>query len=67
LRTADESRIAISKGGKSIRIGRDGRVDSPEPRSIGDEFCALLEKPDGSVEMVEYPEFLAITCQKTTS
>lgn len=52
-----ESPIVLNENGKPIRIGRDGRVDSPEPRSIGHELCALLEKPEGSVEIVEYAEF----------
>ncbi len=53
-----ESRIVVNENGKPIRIGHEGRVDSPEPQSIGEELCALLEKPNGSVEIVEYPEFL---------
>ncbi len=64
-----ESRIVINENGKPIRIGREGRVDSPEPQSIGEELCALLEKPDGSVEIVEYPEFLkraGLAAQGTT-
>jgi WD40 repeat protein len=56
-----ESRILINDNGKPIRIGRDGRIASPEPQSIGEELCALLEKPDGSVEIVEYAEFLKRT------
>ena len=48
-----ESQIVLNENGKPIRIGRGGRVDSPEPQSIEDELCALLEKPDGSVEIVE--------------
>jgi hypothetical protein len=53
-----ESRIALNEHGKPIRIGRDGRVDSQGLQSIGHELCALLEKPDGSVEIVESPAFL---------
>ncbi len=56
-----ESRIVVNENGKPIRIGHEGRVDSPEPQSIGEELCALLEKPNGSVEIVEYPEFLKRT------
>lgn len=33
-----ESRIVVNENGKPIRIGHEGRVDSPEPQSIGEEL-----------------------------
>lgn len=56
-----ESRILLNENGKPIRIGRDGHADSSEAQTIGDELYALLEKADGSVEIVGYSEFLKRT------
>jgi WD40 repeat protein len=53
-----ETMTIVVDGGKLLRIPGDGRFPSADVEVAAKEFLVLLEKPNGSMEIVEYPEFL---------
>jgi WD40 repeat protein len=49
--------------GTLLHIPRDGSIAANDSRLAADELIALLEKPDGSMEILDYLEFLKRTGQ----
>jgi WD40 repeat protein len=53
-----EAMTIVTESGKLLHIPADGQISPAEAASATAELLVLLEKPNGSVESVEYSEFL---------
>lgn len=51
-------RFETSRQGDLTLITEDGRIFGPPTRDLNQEFWALIEKPTGEMETVDYAEFL---------
>jgi WD40 repeat protein len=58
-----ETRVIRAASGATLQIFRDGRHAPNDARIVAEELFVLLEKPNGSMQIVEYPEFLNRTGQ----
>jgi WD40 repeat protein len=53
-----ESLLILSAAAQPLCVANDGRFDPAVQNLAANEIVVLLEKPNGSMEIVEYPEFL---------
>jgi WD40 repeat protein len=58
-----ESLTLFTESGKPLQIPRDGRISAADAKLAAEEFFALIERPNGTMEIVAYPEFLKRTGQ----
>jgi WD40 repeat protein len=58
-----ESFLTRTLSEKLLHISHDGRIAENDRSVAADELNALLEQPDGSMRIVDYPEFLKRTGQ----
>jgi len=58
-----ESLTFLTVPGHLMHVGDDGRIASQDAAAVAEELIVLVEKPNGSMEIVEYPEFLKRTGQ----
>ncbi|HUE17250.1 MAG TPA: WD40 repeat domain-containing protein [Planctomycetaceae bacterium] len=56
-----DSLMILTLTGKLLRIPHDGVIPTAEAEIAAAELMALIEKPDGSMQIVDYPEFLKRT------
>jgi WD40 repeat protein len=53
-----EAMTIVTESGKLLHIPADGQIPAADAASAAEELFVLLERPNGSVECIEYPELL---------